>query len=69
MESALLLREQVIGLKSPSRQSGSKEAGLPGYAIIQHSCNLKEDAWAYGRTKGYTSTTFRPMANRLRSGQ
>jgi hypothetical protein len=43
MESALLLRQQVIGLKRPSRQSGWKEAGLPGYAIIQHSCNLKED--------------------------
>src|SRR3954453_22733038 len=43
MESALLHRHQVIGLERPSRQSGWKEAGLTGCAIIQHSCNLKED--------------------------
>ena len=42
MESALPLLQQVIGLKRPSPQSGWKEAGLPAYAITQHSGNLKE---------------------------
>jgi hypothetical protein len=42
MESALLLLQQVIGLAGPAPRAGWKEAGLPGYAITRHSCNLEE---------------------------
>src|SRR4051812_27212828 len=60
MESALLLRQQVIGLKRPSRQSGWKEAGLPGYAIIQHSCNLKEGSRLSGAPVRFVVSQQRP---------
>jgi hypothetical protein len=39
MEFALLPLEQVIGLKGPSPQSGSEEAGLP-FRHQRIVCNL-----------------------------